>query len=106
MKLTTLVLSVIFLACVSYGQEPINHAVVQPTVSQPMALQPGVVQPDIPYLPQLIQPFVFQPMPNIPHQALQPSLRQVNVPESLRPVSATVVQPTSGDAPGCGCARR
>lgn len=104
MKLTTLVLFVIFLACVAYGQEPINHAVVQPTVSQPMALQPGVVQPESPYQPATIQPFVFQPMPNIPHQAQQPLLRQVNVPESLRPVSSTVLQPSPEDAPRCGCA--
>jgi|NGEPerStandDraft_6_1074524.scaffolds.fasta_scaffold19646_2 hypothetical protein len=105
MKLTTLVFSLFFVACVAYGQEPINHAVVQPTVSQPMATQPGVAPSDIPHLPALNQPFVFQPMANIPHQAQQPSPRQVNVPESLRPVSATVVQPTPGDAPGCGCAR-
>ncbi len=105
MKPTTLVLSVLFLACVAYGQEPINHAVVQPTVSQPMATQPGVVPSDIPHLPALYQPFVFQPMANIPHQAQQPLVREVNVPESLRPVNATVVQPTPGDAPVCGCAR-
>jgi hypothetical protein len=105
MKLTTLVLSVLFLACVAYGQEPINHAVVQPTVYQPMATQPGVVPPETPHLPALYQPFVFQPMANLPHQAQQASVRQLNVPESLRPMNATAVQPTPNDAPVCGCAR-
>jgi hypothetical protein len=105
-KFTTLMLSMILLVCVAYGQEPVNHAVLQPTVSQPMATQPSVSQPGNASISEVYQPFVFQPMANIPHHAHQAAVVLIDASQPGQPVRTTVRQTSAADAPSCTCTSR
>lgn len=82
MQRTTLVLAVLFLASLAFGQEPANHAVNQPSVSQGGVIQPSVAQPNVwvstPNLAPVVQPEARLGLAREIHVAEQPSV-------SLRP---------------------
>ena len=92
LKRTMVVCFVLSLACVAYGQEPINHAVIQPTVNQPNVSQPSVSQAGGGVL-QVYQPFVYQPMANIPHQRTQPQVVETTARTCAQPAARVQLQP-------------
>lgn len=104
MKPTFLVLTALCVSCLAIAQEPINTAVRQPSATQPTITQPTALQPADPTVPSLYEPFAFQPMINIPHQAPQQTVAQRDAPPVPQPRVAPVQQITAADVqPHCSC---
>lgn len=93
MKSVALALPVLLFATAAWSQEPVNHAVVQPTVNQPAALQPGVInissvvqlvppQPEVPYLSEPVIRPPQQP-PILPKPPL--TIKAPRMPENHQP---------------------
>jgi hypothetical protein len=107
LKLTIVVCAVLFLTCAAYCQEPLNHAVTQPVARQVVESQTVVVQSGVGEH-VVIQPFVFQPMTNIPHQraqatVIEPTPVQPQTRVTASPAEPSVHQPVAHQPATCGC---
>jgi hypothetical protein len=104
-KLTMLAITLLVLMGTAMCQEPVNHA-----VSQPTAHQVYVTQPAAPSTPAASQPaapvpyFAFQPMVNIPHVRHTGSPEDSLVHQPALGANQPLMQPTATPSTRtCGC---
>ena len=92
MRFSTLLLCVLLLACVAYGQEPANNSVSQPTASQGSLYQPVVQQTEVRPNSALTSGVMLEmtaPIPVVQH----PTPSQYSANEPSKPAIRTPQQP-------------